>query len=72
MKRLAWLLIGIISISGCASSTLIHRDGEGVVYKVESRGNVKTVVKQDGVEISQDSRQEPLLKFEIPAMKVGD
>ncbi len=65
------ILILIPFICGCGVTTQIYRDKEGRVYKVESRGGpVRTVIKEEGVEIEQDSKKEPF-QLEIPLTKIG-
>lgn len=73
MVRLTLLLIICFLLSGCSSVATIHRDSTGKVWKVETRGECKTVIKQDGEEIEQDTKREPLIKIgvEMPLNKIG-
>lgn len=71
MKLTRLLLISTISLIGCSSVCTLHRDTDGHIWRVESKGTVKTVIKEDGLEVEQDSRNEPFFKLEIPATKIG-
>jgi len=70
MKILISILIVSICLTGCATWTKIHRDSKGRIEKVESGGAVKTIIKEGGIHIEQDSKKEPFT-LEIPITKVG-
>ena len=60
-------------LGGCSSVTTLHRDCDGRIWKVETRGSCKTVIKQGGEEIEQDNKQEPFINIspEIPVSAIG-
>jgi len=61
--KLPLCVIMALALSGCASYTQVYRDDEGRVYKVESKGTVKTIIQEGNSTIEQDTKNEPLIKF---------
>lgn len=62
-----------ITLSSCASYTQIYRDQDGRIYKVESKGTVRTVITEGSSTIEQDTKSEPLIKFpDMNLMKAND
>lgn len=62
-----------ITLSSCASYTQIYRDQDGRIYKVESKGTVRTVITEGSLTIEQDTKSEPLIKFpDMNLMKAND
>lgn len=75
--QVRFLLLLVVLLTGCATGcanvTTLYRDAQGKVYRVETKGSVKTTIKQGDEEIIQDTKQEPLIdiKPEIPISKFG-
>ncbi len=62
-KRFGFFVVTLLLLSGCASYTQIYRDQDGRIYKVESKGTVRTVVTEGSSIVEQDTKNEPLIKF---------
>ena len=68
------IILFLIFVMGCSSTTTFYRDEMGKIRKVSSLGQVKTRYEYypDGKEvIEQDSKSVPWLKIETPLNKIG-
>ena len=75
MVRISIILLFVFVLSGCASSTTYLEWNKETrlwekKWRVESKGNVKTEVLADGT-VKQDSKNEPIIKLEMPMSKLG-
>lgn len=55
----------VFALSGCAAYTQLHRDSDSKIWKVESRGNVHTIIKQNSEEVDHDGKGQPIELFTV-------
>lgn len=66
------LIISCLFLSGCAGAvTTLHRDSQGKVWQIETKGQAETKFKQGDEEFYQDTKTTPIINIKTPDFVAG-
>ena len=77
IKRLYMVLVqisaltAIVLLAGCSANTWVYDSAGNILYHIKTDGKAKHKLVTEGFEVETDSKQEPLLKFDLSANKMG-
>ena len=77
IKRLYMVLVqisaltAIVLLAGCSANTWVYDSAGNILYHIKTDGKAKHRLVTEGFEVDTDSKQEPLLKFDLSANKMG-